>query len=129
MVTRRIHARVCPKRGTTAEWEANPLFVPLEGEFIIYMDRFRREEGGEEIVVPGVKVGDGRTTVGELPFIGGGGSGTVVSYDELENLPKINGVTLIGNRTLGDLGIQEAGKCPEEEMTAADVDAIINGLD
>jgi hypothetical protein len=124
MVTRRIHARVCPKRGTTAEWEATPLFIPLEGEFIIYTDRFQMDDG---TVVPGVKVGDGVTPVGNLPFIGGN-STVAARYDELEGLPSINGTRLIGNVTLEALGIQEAGKCPDEEMTADDVDAIIDDI-
>lgn len=33
----------------------------------------------------------------------------LTDYEELENLPKINGITLIKNRTLQDLGIQAAG--------------------
>ena len=37
---------------------------------------------------------------------GGGGTGTS-NYDELENIPTINGIKLIGNKTAADLGIKE----------------------
>lgn len=36
---------------------------------------------------------------------GGGGGGFSGDYDDLYNRPKINGVTLTGNKTTGDLGI------------------------
>lgn len=35
------------------------------------------------------------------------------SYEDLHNLPTINGVTLIGNMTFEDLGL---GVCPSEEI-------------
>lgn len=35
----------------------------------------------------------------------GESSSTVVSYNDLTNLPQINGVTLIGNKTFNDIGI------------------------
>lgn len=37
---------------------------------------------------------------------GGGGTGTS-NYDDLQNIPTINGVKLIGNKTAADLGIKE----------------------
>ena len=39
----------------------------------------------------------------------GGGTGGTDDYSELNNKPQINSVTLVGNKTLGDLGIQPAG--------------------
>ena len=39
--------------------------------------------------------------------IGGGGSGTT-DYNDLDNKPKINNVTLSGNKTSSDLGLQDA---------------------
>ena len=39
---------------------------------------------------------------------GGGGGGTS-DYSELENKPSINNVTLVGNKTSNDLGLQPAG--------------------
>lgn len=36
---------------------------------------------------------------------GGGGGGGTSNYNQLTNLPQINGVTLIGNKTSSQLGI------------------------
>lgn len=44
------------------------------------------------------------TLVGRLNQYGGGEPGTN-NYEDLTNLPKINNVTLIGNKTLADIGI------------------------
>lgn len=43
----------------------------------------------------------------EAVYIGGGGGTS--DYEDLSNLPKINNVTLKGNKSLSDLGIQPAG--------------------
>lgn len=37
---------------------------------------------------------------------GGGGGGGTTDYDDLDNKPQINGVTLSGNKTTGDLDIR-----------------------
>ena len=44
----------------------------------------------------------------------GGGGGTS-DYEDLDNLPKVNNVTLTGNKSLSDLGIQPAGNYLTEE--------------
>ena len=38
------------------------------------------------------------------------------NYEELENLPSINGVVLLGDRSLAELGIVEAQESDIEEM-------------
>lgn len=45
------------------------------------------------------------TVVDELPTAGGGGSGGTTNYSDLMNKPKINGVTLNGNKSASDLGL------------------------
>lgn len=52
--------------------------------------------------------------------VGGGGGGTS-DYTDLNNKPKINNVTLAGNKSLGDLGIVEA-----TALTNAQIDTIMN---
>ena len=37
---------------------------------------------------------------------GGGGGGGTTNYNELSNKPSINGVTLSGNKTLSELGVE-----------------------
>ena len=57
---------------------------------------------------------------------GGGGGGTS-DYTQLTNKPSINNVTLSGNKTLSDLGIQPAGNYAlESDMTEAqnDIEAL-----
>ena len=44
------------------------------------------------------------TINGEVHKIHGGGQGTT-DYGDLDNKPKVNGVTLTGNKSLRDLGI------------------------
>lgn len=51
---------------------------------------------------------------------GGGGTGTD-DYNELSGKPKINGVTLAGNKSLSDLGIVEV-----TELSNAQIDEIMN---
>ena len=46
---------------------------------------------------------------------GGSGTGGTTDYTELANKPKINGVTLSGNKTLSELNIQEKGNYLEIE--------------
>lgn len=43
-------------------------------------------------------------------YIDGGGGGTGGDYNDLENKPSINGVTLSGNKTTSDLGISQPTK-------------------
>lgn len=58
-----------------------------------------------------------------------GGSGSGVSdYNELTGQPSINNITLTGNKTLADLGIQPAGNyltsVPEEYITSTELTAL-----
>lgn len=54
------------------------------------------------------------------PFWGGDGGTT--DYEELDNKPKINGVTLTGNKTSEDLHIDA---CDCDELTTGQVNALI----
>ena len=51
---------------------------------------------------------------------GGGGSPGTTDYDDLQNKPQINSVTLIGNKTSGQLGLAEA----YELATSAQLDSL-----
>lgn len=46
--------------------------------------------------------------VDELETSGGGGGGGTTDYNELTNKPRINNVTLSGNRSLNDIGVSQA---------------------
>ena len=56
----------------------------------------------------------------EIPSSGGGGGTGTSNYNELENKPQIAGVTLSGNKTLANLGIQgelSFDNAPTEDST------------
>jgi len=52
-----------------------------------------------------IKVADGERPYAELPYLIKSSGGGTSNYEELNNLPKINGITLTGNKTAEDLGI------------------------
>ncbi len=66
-------ARIKLKRDTTANWNSARGFIPLEGELIVYNDyaTIRKIVNGNEqdVVVPAIKIGDGRAYVQDLPFV------------------------------------------------------------
>ena len=127
MKTKRIYARVCPKRDTTENWSKHPFFVPLKGEFIIYTDKTVIEEEGKTLIIPGVKVGDGVSYIKDLPFLGDESKYVqATDYNDLKNKPKIGGVTLEGDMSPEDIGLQPAGDYPERPLTAEDIDKIID---
>lgn len=47
---------------------------------------------------------------GQLFTEPGGGGGGTSDYDDLDNRPKINSVTLTGNKTASDLSLETRGK-------------------
>jgi hypothetical protein len=60
------------------------------------------------VVTPGSWTGSTNWQVYKLSEGGSGGGGTS-NYNDLTNKPSINGVTLSGNKTTGDLGITASG--------------------
>lgn len=57
------------RRDTTSNWNAHKTVVPLLGEVIVYTDWKTIEKDGQQVNVPGVKIGDGNAYVVDLPFI------------------------------------------------------------
>ena len=129
-----VHARVAPKRDTTANWELHADFIPFRGELVIYTDYSHyTNDKGRRVNVPAIKVGDGHTCIADLSFIGGGsGPVTPIRYEDLQGLPTICGKTIVGDLTeedLAEMGIQKAGDYPEVALTADDIDKIIDEID
>lgn len=60
---------------------------------------------------------------GKFKKLEGGGGGGAISYPDLEDLPKINGVELINNKTGGDLQLQDK----MDEISNSEIDTIIFG--
>ena len=57
---------------TTEAWRMNPTYIPSNGEIVIYTDKETIETEDEVIPVPGIKIGDGKAYVADLPFISSG---------------------------------------------------------
>ena len=77
----RIEGRIKQKHDTTANWDAAVGFVPLEGEIIIY-DDYEIRDG---VPFPALKIGDGTTPVGDLPFTASGaGPGSTIVHTTAE---------------------------------------------
>lgn len=66
-----FNTRIKMKSDTTANWNANPSFIPLSGEIIVYTDYETTTNGnGDQINIPAIKIGDGTTYGVDLPFVG-----------------------------------------------------------
>lgn len=57
-----IHTRIQLKNDTEANWNKATNFIPLDGEVIIYDVDANNSR-------PRIKIGDGTTTVSNLPFV------------------------------------------------------------
>lgn len=56
---------------TTAGWNDLPQYLPKAGEICIYTDyKTIRDDLGNDIVYPGIKVGDGNAYLIDMPFVG-----------------------------------------------------------
>lgn len=118
-----IKGRVQSKRDTTANWNATKNFIPLLGEIIIYSDYY-----GEN--TPAIKVGDGKTRVQDLGFLG--------FEAHFDNLP-IRFVTELSdgekdvvyvNTTDGSIYYYDGEEFIEIESTSiADIEDSINVID
>lgn len=86
-----INARILSKSDTTENWNKVRSFIPLRGEVIIYTDYGHMDDGfGNQIDVPGIKIGDGSAYLIDLPFVGND-----VRYQILNELRAHSGNTLI----------------------------------
>lgn len=104
---RHVKAIIQFRRGTEAEWiEKNPIL--RDGEPALSTDRVK------------IKVGDGAHHWLDLDYLDGEAAN---DYLALYNLPSINSVTLEGDKSGSDLGLQEEMDSLEE----ADIDRIIFG--
>lgn len=61
MSEKTLNTRIQEKHDTQTKWEDNPSFIPESGEVIIY-------DSDAAHTMPRVKIGDGITSVENLPF-------------------------------------------------------------
>jgi len=106
-INKHVKAVIQFRRANESEWiDKNPIL--REGEPALSIDRDM------------IKVGDGIHCWLDLDYLSGG---EAANYLSLYNLPSINSITLKGDKTGSDLGLQEEMDSLEE----ADIDRIIFG--
>lgn len=49
-------------------------------------------------------------------------------YEDAENKPQINGIELIENKTLEELGIQQTGDYPHQSLSNTDIEILLNNF-
>lgn len=54
---------------TTAYWDAAVGYVPEPGELIVYSDYATKDEGGQTVNIPAIKIGTGNAYVQDLTFM------------------------------------------------------------
>lgn len=54
---------------TKSEWNSDRDFISQKNVFYIYSDYKSIERDGEQILIPGLKIGDGTTYLIDLPFV------------------------------------------------------------
>lgn len=70
MATSSKKARLLMKTDTTSNWDKATTFKPLLGEICIYSDRIvTYDSSNNPIYTPGIKIGDNKTFVKDLPFV------------------------------------------------------------
>ena len=104
---KRVKAIIQLRRATESQWiDKNPIL--REGEPAFSIDKNK------------LKIGNGNTHWKDLDYLS---DTDMISYLSLYNLPMINSVTLEGDKTGSELGLQEEMESLEE----ADIDRIIFG--
>lgn len=67
---------------TTSGWNSMPSYIPKRGEICIYTDYATiQDDMGNDIVCPGIKVGDGNAYLIDMPFVG-----AEIRYEILQRL-------------------------------------------
>ena len=85
------------RRDTIQNWiDNNPILS--DGELGFEIDTYK------------IKIGDGYSAWDKLPYVT-----DIIDYNELDNMPSINGVQLKGNLSLSDLSIQGVGNYGNDE--------------
>lgn len=56
--------------GTKLDWDSDKTLIAEKGTFYIYLDYKKiQKEDGQEVYMPGIKIGDGSSFLIDLPFI------------------------------------------------------------
>ena len=101
-----IENNVISNTQTSAEWGN------IQGAIGDQVDLIGLLEDKQDKLISGtnIKTINNQSILGSGNISVGGGSGGTSDYDELDNRPQINSVTLTGNKSLSDLGINNPTK-------------------
>lgn len=103
-----FETRIRMKRDTTANWNANPTFVPLDGEIIVYTDYdYKLDEHGNRVNIPAVKIGDGSSYGVDLPFVSDDIRDAVMAHINNESIHTTALEKLFWNNKLNVTDMQE----------------------
>ena len=87
MAEKIIYGRHKAKRGTTAYWNAAVGFIPYDGEIIVYTDYAPKlvdgepvYSNGEQVFIPGIKIGSGNAFVQDLAFVGDKEAADIIAH-------------------------------------------------
>lgn len=90
---------------TTEGWSDKSDAISELGAVYIYSDSFSEVIDGETIAIPAIKIGDGVSSIGQLPFA----TESKAYYEKLPDKPSINDKQIsAGNNSLSDFGIAKA---------------------
>ena len=98
--------------GTDTNATTPPTYTPNE------IDQLRNSKQDKLTAGDGITIDENNV----ISATGGGGSGGTTDYKLLENKPQINGVELLGNKSLTDLGIDIPAKTSELENDSGFID-------
>lgn len=101
---------------TTQEWNSDVFLISEQNVLYIYTDYKTIIKNNQEIFIPGLKIGDGKTYLIDLPFIDGNEHDRLIHRDYVDQHP----ITAITQLT------QELSVRPSESLSNMDIQNILN---
>ena len=89
--------------------------VELPSSPINRKEQYLARIAGQGTEIPAYPITREEAYLDKIAKSGGGGGGTT-DYTDLENKPQIGGITLTGNKSLGDLGAAKTPKVIGEQL-------------
>lgn len=118
-----ISAILCALHDTTEKWNANPDFIPKKGEIVVYTDYGRKTVNDVEYLVPGIKIGDGKAYLIDLPFVGASDRDDVMKALQEHINDDVRHITA-QERTRWNHKLDDAAYSSEDEALVISRDAI-----
>ena len=101
---------------TTQEWNSDVFLISEQNVLYIYTDYKTIIKNNQEIFIPGLKIGDGKTYLIDLPFVDSNEHDRLIHRDYADQHP----ITAITQLT------QELSVRPSESLSNMDIQNILN---